>query len=36
MECMEYVDLRKVGKDVLREIRRQVVRFKKLGKTGKE
>ena len=33
---MEYIDLRKVGKDGLREIRRQVVRLKKLGKTGKE
>ena len=33
---MEYIDLRKVGKDGLKEIRRQVVRLKKLGKTGKE
>ncbi len=33
---MEYIDLRKVGKDGLREIRRQVVRLKELGKTGKE
>ena len=33
---MEYIDLRKVGKEGLREIRRQVVRLKKLGKTGKE
>ena len=33
---MEYIDLRKAGKDGLREIRRQVVRLKKLGKTGKE
>ena len=33
---MEYIYLRKVGKDGLREIRRQVVRLKKLGKTGKE
>ena len=33
---MEYIDLRKVGKDGLREIRRQVVRLKKMGKTGKE
>ena len=33
---MEYIDLRKVGKEGLKEIRRQVVRLKKLGKTGKE
>ena len=33
---MEYIDLRKVGEEGLREIRRQVVRLKKLGKTGKE
>ncbi len=33
---MEYIDLRKVGKDGLREIGRQVVRLKELGKTGKE
>ena len=33
---MEYIDLRKVGREGLREIRRQVVRLKKLGKTGKE
>ena len=33
---MEYIDLRKVGKDGLREIRRQVERLKELGKTGKE
>ena len=33
---MEYIDLRKVGKEGLREIRRQVVRLKKMGKTGKE
>ena len=33
---MEYIDLRQVGKDGLREIRRQVVRLKELGKTGKE
>ena len=36
MECMEYIDLRKVGSEGLKEIRRQVVRLKKLGKTGKE
>ena len=33
---MEYIDLRKVGGDGLKEIRRQVVRLKKMGKTGKE
>ena len=29
---MEYIDLRKVGREGLKEIRRQVVRLKKLGK----
>ena len=33
---MEYIDLRKVGKEGLKEIRRQVVGLKKMGKTGKE
>lgn len=33
---MEYIDLRKAGAEGLKEIRRQVVRLKKLGKTGKE
>ena len=33
---MEYLDLRKVGREGLKEIRRQVVRLKKMGKTGKE
>ncbi len=33
---MEYIDLRKAGREGLKEIRRQVVRLKKLGKTGKE
>ena len=33
---MAYIDLRKVGRAGLKEIRRQVVRLKKLGKTGKE
>ena len=33
---MEYIDLRKVGREGLKEIRRQVVRLKKTGKTGKE
>ena len=36
IEDMEYIDLRKVGREGLKEIRRQVVRLKKLGKTGKE
>ena len=36
MEGMEYIDLRKVGREGLKEIRRQVVRLKELGKTGKE
>jgi len=30
------MDLRKVGREGLKEIRRQVVRLKKMGKTGKE
>ena len=33
---MEYIDLRKVGSEGLKEIRRQVVRLKKMGKKGKE
>ncbi len=33
---MEYIDLRKVGRECLKEIRRQVVRLKKMGKSGKE
>ena len=33
---MEYIDLRKVGRKGLKEIRRQVVRLKKMGKTGRE
>ena len=33
---MEYIDLRKVGVDGLKQIRRQVVRLKKMGKSGKE
>ena len=33
---MEYIDLGKVGRAGLKEIRRQVVRLKKMGKTGKE
>ncbi len=33
---MEYMDLRKVGKEGLKQIRSQVVRLKKRGKSGKE
>ena len=33
---MEYIDLRKVGREGHKEIRRQVVRLKEMGKTGKE
>ncbi len=33
---MEYIDLRKVSREGLKELRRQVVRLKKMGKTGKE
>ena len=33
---MEYIDLRKVGAEGLKEIRRQVVRLKKMGKKGRE
>ncbi len=33
---MEYIDLRKVGREGLKQIRRQVVRLKKMGKGGKE
>ena len=33
---MEYIDLRKVGIEGLKQIRRQVVRLKKMGKRGKE
>ena len=36
VEGMEYIDLRTVGREGLKEIRRQVVRLKKMGKTGKE
>ena len=35
MEDMEYVDLREVGREGLKEIRQQVVRLKGMGKTGK-
>ena len=33
---MEYIDLRKVGVEGLKQIRSQVVRLKKMGKSGKE
>jgi len=33
---MEYIDLRKVGREGLKQIRRQVVRLKKMGKGGRE
>ena len=33
---MEYIDLRKVGAEGLKQIRRQVVRLKEMGKSGKE
>ena len=36
MRDMKYIDLRKTGREGLREIRRQVVRLKEMGKTGKE
>ena len=33
---MKYIDLRKLNSGELKQIRRQVVRLKKTGKTGKE
>ncbi len=33
---MKYIDLRKESREGLKQIRRQVVRLKKMGKTGKE
>ena len=33
---MEYIDLRKLNRGELKQIRRQIVRLKKMGKTGKE
>ena len=33
---MEYIDLRKLSSGELKQIRRQVVRLKEMGKTGKE
>lgn len=36
MDTIDYIDLRKISGDGLRQIRRQVVRLKKMGKSGKE
>ena len=36
IEDMEYIELRKVGREDLKEVRGQVSRLKKLRKTGKE
>ena len=33
---MEYIDLRRLNRGELKQIRRQVIRLKKMGKTGKE
>ena len=33
---MEYIDLRKLSSGELKQVRRQVVRLKEMGKTGKE
>ena len=33
---MEHIDMRKLGRDGLKQIRSQVVRLKKMGKSGKE
>ena len=33
---MEYIDLRKLSKGELKQVRRQVVRLKEMGRTGKE
>ena len=33
---MKYIDLRKLSSGELKQIRRQVVRRKEMGKTGKE
>lgn len=35
-DSMEYIDLRKVGREGLAQIRRQVVRLKKMGHSGRE
>ena len=32
----EYIDLRRVGREGLAQIRRQVVRLKKMGRSGRE
>ena len=36
MESKEYIDLRKLNRGELKQISRQVIRLKKMGKTGKE
>ncbi len=33
---MEYIDLRRLSRGELKQISRQVIRLKKMGKTGKE
>ena len=33
---MEHIDMRKLGEEGLKQVRSQVVRLKKMGKTGKE
>ena len=33
---MEYIDLRKLDRGELKQVRRQIVRLKKMGKSGKE
>ena len=33
---MEHIDLRKLNRGELKQVRRQIVRLKKMGKTGKE
>ena len=35
-KTMEYIDLRKISTEEAKQIRRQVVRLKKMGKKGKE
>jgi hypothetical protein len=36
LESKEYIDLRKLNRGELKQISRQVIRLKKMGKTGKE
>lgn len=36
MGNMEYIDMRKLGQEGLKQVRSQVVRLKKMGKSGKE